>query len=86
MAQLPAPEAPGPQVWQLDVSALDPHFPHVLTVTVLPAGSGGSGGGHLTHWPLAFDALDADAAGGLPLREAVPASATAWLWLPQSQV
>ena len=83
VATLPAPGgAPGPQTFELDVGALDARFPHVLTVTALP---GADAGAHLTRWPLSFDAVDADAAGGVPLAEPVPAAATAWIWLPETQ-
>ena len=78
---MPVPAAPGPQVLALDVGALDARFPHVLTVTALPGG----GGAHTTRWPLSFDAVDADAPGGVPLAAPVPAVATAWVWLPESQ-
>ena len=82
VASLPAPAAPGLQSFDLDTSALDDRFPHVLTLTALPSPS--DGGAHLTRWPLAFDTVDADA--GAPLATPVPASATAWLWLPESQL
>jgi len=35
--------------------------------------------------PTAFDAVDADAPGGVPLAAPVPAAATAGLWLPETQ-
>jgi hypothetical protein len=78
VASVPAPAAPGVQSFALDVGALglDARFPHVLTVTA--ADDTG-----LTRWPLSFDSVDADA--GAPLAVPVRASATAWLWLPESQ-
>ena len=78
VAQLPAPAAPGVQNYSLDVSSLDPRFPHVLSVTAADAAG-------LTRWPLAFDSADADGPNAVPLAVAVPARATAWLWLPESQ-
>ena len=78
VASLPAPAAPGLQTFALDTSALDARFPHVLTVTA-------QGAGGLTRWPLGFDAVDADAPGGVPLATPVAASGVAWVWLPESQ-
>ena len=78
VAQLPAPAAPGVQDYTLDVSALDARFPHVLTVSAADAAG-------LTRWPLAFDSADADGPDAVPLAAPVPARATAWLWLPESQ-
>jgi hypothetical protein len=79
VATLPAPPTPGVQQYSLNVSALDPRFPHVvaLTADAVP------GGDHLTRWPLSFDVIDADT--GVPLSTPVPARTTAWLWLPESQ-
>jgi hypothetical protein len=82
VASLPAPGAPGPQSFDLDVSALDARFPHVLTVAALP---GADPAAHLTRWPLSFDFVDADVGAGVPLAAPVPASASAWIWLPESQ-
>ena len=81
VATLPAPPGPpGIATAQLSTRGLDARFPHVLTLRALPAPDGA----HATRWPLSFDAVDSDAA-ALPLAQAVPATATAWLWLPESQ-
>ena len=81
VATLPAPPgAPGVASAQVSTRGLDARFPHILTLRALPA----PGGAHTTRWPLSFDYLDADA-GALPLAQPVPAAATAWLWLPESQ-
>jgi hypothetical protein len=79
VASLAAPSTPGLVALQLDTSGWDARFPHVVTLTALPA----PGDAHLTRWPLSFDVVDADA--GVPLAQPVPATATAWLWLPESQ-
>ena len=80
VAELPAPPTPGVQTFALDVSSIDPSFPHVVTLTATPAPNNT----HLTRWPLSFDVIDADA--GVPLSTPVSAVATAWLWLPESQL
>lgn len=82
-ATLPAPGAPGPQSFDVDVSALDARFPHALTVSALPDAADPSA--HLTRWPLSFDFIDADVGTGVPLVEPAPASASAWVWLPETQ-
>jgi hypothetical protein len=81
VATLPAPPGPpGIATAQLSTRGLDARFPHVLTLRALPAPDDA----HATRWPLSFDAVDSDAA-ALPLAQAGPATATAWLWLPESQ-
>lgn len=82
VAALPAPAAPGLTSVQLDVSALDARFPHVVTITAQQPATGDPTA-HLTRWPLAADSLDVDA--GAPLAQPVPAEGSAWLWLPESQ-
>jgi hypothetical protein len=84
VATLPAPAAAGLQTLALDASALDGRFPHVLTITAQPPAEGSQA--HLTRWPLSFNAVDADSpGGGVPLAAPVPASGTAWIWLPETQ-
>ena len=84
VASLAAPAVPGLQTFELDTTALDARFPHVLSIMTLPPVGGGDE--HLTRWPLSFDAVDADVPGGVPLATPVAARGTAWVWLPESQV
>lgn len=84
VATLPPPPSPGPQNFNLDVSTLDPRFPHVVRVVALQ-GSTSSPSDHLTSWPLSFDTVDADEGGGVPLLTPRPAFGSAWVWLPVSQ-
>lgn len=80
VANVAAPSEPGPQTYILDVSALDERFSHVVTITAFS-----SSDQHLTRWPLSFDYIDVDRGEGVPLSQPVAASATAWIWLPESQ-
>lgn len=80
VATVPAPVTPGLQSYALDTTALDARFPHVISITAQFA----PGGLHLTRWPLSFDSIDQD--NGAPLATLVPATATAWLWLPETQL
>ena len=78
----------------LNVSALalDAAFPHVIAVSAIPSGTaplsvdekhgGTAAASHTTRYPLSFDFFDADAP--LAAGKEVPATATAWLWLPES--
>jgi len=80
VATLPPPPSPGPQTYDLDMSGVDPRFPHVVRVNALEQGVE-----HLTSWPLDFDTLDVDEDGGVPLATPRPAFGSAWVWLPESQ-
>jgi hypothetical protein len=77
-----APSIPGPQSLTLDISAFDPRFPHVLTITALS--SPNYPNAELTKWPLSFDTIDADNI--VPLVTPIPATATAFLWVPETQI
>jgi hypothetical protein len=79
---VPAPNEPGPQTYSLDVSSFDARFPHVIKITALS--SPNFPDSYLTKWPLSFDSFDTDS--GVPLSQPISASATVWMWLPESQV
>lgn len=64
----------------LNVTQLDRRYPHELTITAQPSSTGGSD--HLTQYPLSFYFYDFEAP--LAPGDAIPATATAWIRLPET--